>query len=328
MDSSSTSNQTSSPLRGKFNEYLSRIQFSEDNQEAYHALNYALSTKGKKIRPMLLLQTNHLFGGDLEKALPVALAVELFHRFTLVHDDIMDKSPIRRGIPAVHKKFGLGTAINTGDLLMILSYRYITLVNTSIFLHMLSLFNKTIVKIIEGQTLDLEFEKMKEVGMDEYLNMIELKTAIFFAFCAKAGALLAGASSEDQETIYDFGKNIGLCFQIQDDWLDAYGKNKTGKIRGGDIIQNKMTYLNIKAWQLSDRNQRKELIRVRKLHDPQEKVQNTLKIYHDLKIEQNAKMIMNRYYEKALEKLESIHFESETKQELTMLIQEIYERDY
>jgi geranylgeranyl diphosphate synthase type II len=304
------------------------LQFNSNHDEVYYALHYVFSMKGKKIRPILLLHANQLFDGTIEEALPAALAIELFHNFTLVHDDIMDEAPIRRGMPTVHVKYGMGTAINTGDLLMIVAYKYLTQISSEYLREAIRMFNAASTKIMEGQCLDLDFENREIVSSREYLQMIELKTSLLIALCMKLGALLAGASPDDQELMYRLGKNIGLCYQLKDDWLDVYGGAGTGKKIGGDIIQNKKTYLYIKAWELADNEGKEKMVELRTLKNGQEKIKETIQIYDLLDIGTHTKNVIDKYYLAAIEYLDALMVEEEKKQPMYDLINRIHLREF
>jgi geranylgeranyl diphosphate synthase type II len=311
-----------------YRESTKDLHFGSNHDGVYSSLYYVLSMRSKKVRPLLLLHANQLFDGTLDEALPAALAVELFHNFTLVHDDIMDKAPLRRGIPTVHVKYGLGTAINTGDLLMIMAYTHLTKISSVYLSEVFALYNHTSTKIMEGQSLDLKFEEYDTVSIEEYLKMIELKTSVLIAFSLKLGALLAGASANDQHLISELGRNIGLCFQLRDDWLDVYGDTKTGKKIGGDIVANKKTFLYIKAWQLTDDQQRQELIRLKELENEQIKIEETIQIYNDLQIGELTEKLIDNYYTAAIECLNALSVSNKKKQPLNELIQGIYLREF
>ena len=316
----------------KLSQYYTRvtrnIQFNGSNDEVYYALRYVFSMKGKKLRPILLLHANQLFDGSMDEALPAALAMELFHNFTLVHDDIMDQATIRRGLPAVHIKYGLGTAINTGDLLMIVAYKYMTQVRNEYFRETLSMYNHISTRIMEGQYLDLDYENHEMISCEAYLNMIELKTSLLIAFCLKLGALLGGASPEDQELMFKLGINIGLSFQLKDDWLDVYGDERVGKIKGGDIIQNKKTYLYIKAWELADQEQKEKLKELRSVEDHQQRVKETIEIYDTLDIGSTTERLIAEYYSAGIECLNALNITERKKKPMFDLIQQIHNRDY
>ena len=218
----------------------------------YEPINYSLSNGGKRIRPLLTLLACNLFSEKIDQAIDAALAIEIFHNFTLLHDDIMDKADIRRGKPTVHKKWNENTAILSGDAMFIKSYDFLLETKTEKFKEILQVFNNTALEVCEGQQYDMEFENRNDVSENEYLRMIELKTSVLLAAALKIGAIIGGAENADADLLYDFGRNIGLAFQLQDDMLDVYGsKNTFGKEIGGDIVANKKTFLLIKAKQLS-----------------------------------------------------------------------------
>jgi len=304
------------------------IEFNGNNDDVYYALHYVFSMKGKKLRPILLLHANQLFDGRLEDALPAALAMELFHNFTLVHDDIMDKASIRRGMPTVHVKYGMGTAINTGDLLMIVAYKYLSQVRNEYFRETYIMYNHVSTRIMEGQCLDLDYENRDIISSEAYLNMIELKTSLLIALCMKLGALLAGTSAQDQEMMFQLGKNIGISFQLKDDWLDVYGDKRTGKKIGGDIIQNKKTFLYIKAWELAGQKQKRILKELRSIEDPKRKIKDTFKIYNELDIGTLTERLIGRYYTAGMECLNVLDIEEGKKRPMYDLIQRIHNREY
>ena len=237
--------------RSKFLSYLENFQSPNNPKNLYEPVSYILSLKGKRIRPILTLLTCDIFNDSYEDALDAALAVEVFHNFSLVHDDIMDEAPLRRGNQTVHKKWDLSTAILSGDVMLILAYQLFENYPANTFVSLANLFSKTAIEVCEGQQMDIDFSKEVNVSADEYLKMIQFKTAVLIGASMKMGAIVAGASEKDQNNIYEFGKNLGLAFQIQDDFLDTYGEEeKFGKKIGGDILENKKTLLFIRAKQL------------------------------------------------------------------------------
>ena len=243
-----------SQLQELFQKYISDNQFSDTPTELYDPVNYILSLGGKRLRPILLLMAYNLFKTDVEKALPAAFSVEVFHNFSLMHDDIMDKAPLRRGKPAVHIKYNESTGILSGDVMLIYAFKYLMkLEDQNSLLEIIKLFNQIAIDVCEGQQFDMNFENRTEVTIDEYINMIGLKTAALLAGAMKMGALIAGASDKDAQLLYDFGKNVGIAFQLQDDILDTFGDpEKFGKKVGGDIAQNKKTYLALRAMELAN----------------------------------------------------------------------------
>lgn len=250
----------------QYQEYVSEYLESEckrkEPRNLYEPIHYILGLGGKRIRPVLTLMTAEIFETDYKKALPAALAVEVFHNFSLVHDDIMDDAPLRRGQTTVHEKWDLNTGILSGDAMLILAYQYFENYQPKIFRKLAKLFSKTALQVCEGQQWDVDFETRDDVTFPEYLKMIEYKTAVLVAAAMKMGAIIAQSSKENAKLIYDFGLNLGLAFQLQDDYLDAFGDPETfGKQVGGDIIENKKTYLYLKAMEFSTPQQASELKR-------------------------------------------------------------------
>ena len=285
----------------------------------YEPVRYLLSLGGKRMRPALLLMACDLFGGDAEAALSPALAIEVFHNFTLVHDDIMDQAPLRRGKATVHERWGQNAGILSGDVMLVLAYQLMMRVEDGILREVLDIFSKTAVGVCEGQQLDMDFEKREEVTIEEYLEMIRLKTSVLLGGALKIGALIGGAGMQDAELLYSFGEHLGIAFQLQDDILDVYGDpDKFGKQVGGDIISNKKTYLLIKALELADEKQAKELcdwIAIQQF-DPSEKVRAVTKIYDDLQVRRHAETEMEAHADKAFEALDRISLPDVQKQYL------------
>ena len=235
-------------LQNSFETYFNHRHFPISPATLYNPLEEFLSNSGKRIRPVLCLMGNELFGEISDDAYHLAAAVELFHNFSLVHDDIMDKAPLRRGKPTVHSAHGESTALLGGDVMMVVAYDYINKVNAKYIKDVIRLFNQTAKEVCEGQQLDMDFEKLDLVSMDDYLHMISQKTSVLLAASLQLGAIVGGASDNNQQHIYSFGKNLGIAFQIQDDYLDAFGDpEKFGKQVGGDIKSNKKTFLMIHA---------------------------------------------------------------------------------
>src|SRR6185295_6341029 len=227
-----------------FSTYFGKQHFPKQPETLYGAANYMLEDGGKRIRPVLCLLGNELFGTIKDDSWKIATALELFHNFTLIHDDIMDKAPLRRGKATVHAKYSESTALLAGDVMLVKAYEYLNETDPAYSRTLIRLLNKTGREVCEGQQLDMDFEKSKLISLDQYLKMIELKTAVLLAGCLQMGAVVAGAGEDDQQHIYDFGINLGLAFQVQDDWLDSFENPSTfGKLRGGDILANKKTFL-------------------------------------------------------------------------------------
>ena len=248
-------------------EYLKSQYESKEPKNLYEPIHYILDLGGKRIRPVLTLMAAEIFDADYKKALPAALAVEVFHNFSLVHDDIMDDAPLRRGKETVHEKWDLNTGILSGDAMLILAYQYFEQYEPIVFKDLAKLFSKTALEVCEGQQWDVDFEKRNDVTIPEYLKMIQYKTAVLVAAAMKMGAIIAETTVENADLIYDFGLNLGLAFQLQDDYLDAFGNPETfGKQVGGDIIENKKTYLYLKAMAFSSEKEATELKRLFSIH--------------------------------------------------------------
>lgn len=241
-------------------DYLQSQYETKEPRNLYEPIHYILDLGGKRMRPVLTLMSAEIFGADYKNALPAALAVEVFHNFSLVHDDIMDDAPLRRGNETVHEKWNINTGILSGDAMLILAYQYFEQYEPLIFRDLAKLFSKTALEVCEGQQWDVDFEERTDVTLEEYLKMIQYKTAVLVAAAMKMGAIIAETSTENANLIYDFGLNLGLAFQLQDDYLDAFGNPETfGKQVGGDIIENKKTYLYLKAVAFSAEKEAQEL---------------------------------------------------------------------
>jgi len=244
-------------------EFLNAQQQEREPKNLYEPIQYILGLGGKKMRPVLTLMSAEIFDADYVKALPAALAVEVFHNFSLVHDDIMDDAPLRRGNITVHEKWNINTGILSGDAMLILAYQYFEQYEPFIFRELAKLFSKTALEVCEGQQWDVDFETRSDVTIPEYLKMIEYKTAVLVAAAMKMGAIVAETSAENGDLIYDFGLNLGLAFQLQDDYLDAFGNPATfGKQIGGDIIENKKTYLYLKAIEFASAEEKAKLLQL------------------------------------------------------------------
>jgi geranylgeranyl diphosphate synthase type II len=310
-----------------FEERFNRRHFPEQPQTLYNAAQYLLSLGGKRIRPILCLMGNELFDEISEDAYHVATAIELFHNFTLIHDDIMDKAPLRRGMETVHKKFGDSTALLAGDVMLVVGYENLNNVHVNFLPGVLSLFNKTAKEVCEGQQLDIDFETMPKVGMEDYLKMITLKTSVALAASLQLGAILGNASLGNQQHLYEFGKNLGIAFQVQDDYLDAFGDpQKFGKKQGGDITSNKKTFLLIQALKTASAKDQEELKRLMK-SDEDDKIDRVLDIYKSSGVDEWAKELKQKYYAKALDHLEEVAVLSVRKKGLKELAAYLMNRD-
>ena len=294
----------------------------------YDPAEYFLGLGGKRIRPVLCLMGNELFGPIEEDAWEMATALELFHNFTLIHDDIMDKAPLRRGQPTVHAKYGGSTAILSGDVMMVVSYEYIGKVRSPHIRRLLQLYNQTAMKVCEGQQLDMDFESRDQVSMTEYLQMIELKTSVLLAGCLQIGALLGGAGLGNQDIIYDFGRNLGLAFQVQDDYLDCYGDaSKFGKQVGGDILSDKKTFLLIKTLEVASAAQRRE-IEALKTAPPAEKVAGMLGIFKACGVDSWALELKQQYHAAAIKRLDDIAVTAVRKGPLQHVVELLLQREH
>jgi geranylgeranyl diphosphate synthase type II len=312
-----------------FEEKLREERFDGNPHQLYDPIQYMLDLGGKRLRPVLTLMGYGLFGDDLEKALPQAIAIELFHNFTLIHDDIMDNAPVRRGKTTVYKKWDSNTAILSGDTLFALAYQYAQKADSDILGEVLSVFSRTAIEVCEGQQMDLEFEKKNDVSVEEYIEMIRLKTGVLFAASLKIGSLIARASKEDSETLYKFGEVIGLGFQLQDDYLDTFGDEKIfGKKTGGDIVTNKKTFLYLKALEKADDTTRKQLIDLySKTGDDEEKIGTVKNIFRELKVDNDNIELINQYFNESISFLDKLNASDEKKQELRKVAENMIKRE-
>lgn len=296
--------------------------------ELYDSIKYTMELGGKRTRPVMVLAGCDLFKGDIEKALPAAVAVELLHNFTLVHDDIMDNAPLRRNKPTVYQRWNANTAILCGDALMIQAFGEINKSEEKQLPYLLQEFCAAALKVCEGQQLDMQFEQQENVSIADYLKMIELKTAVLLAASLKLGAITAGAPEEDAGHLYQFGRNIGIAFQLHDDILDVFGNpEKFGKQTGGDIISNKKTFLLLKAFEMADEKKKKELLGLLHEKDHREKVAGVKKIYHELDIKSLAEEEKKKFYEKAVLNLNAITAPEDKKSQLLAFADGLIKRE-
>lgn len=294
----------------------------------YDPGEYFLALGGKRIRPIMCLMGNELFDTIHPDAYQVADAIELFHNFTLIHDDIMDAAPLRRGMETVHKKFGDSTALLTGDVMMIQAYEYLNKIQINNIHSILQLFNRTAKEVCEGQQLDMDFEKQEHVSLDDYLYMISLKTSVLLAASLEMGAILGGAGGGNRKHLYDFGKNLGIAFQIQDDYLDAFGDpEKFGKDVGGDIRQNKKTFLLLYALEVANPEQKNKLLQLMK-ENPVNKVSEILAIFKACKVDAWANSLKEKFLQTAMQHLEDIAVVSSRKKPLAELADFLIQREY
>lgn len=296
---------------------LQKIGFPNSPERLYEPLRYFLQIGGKRIRPMLTLLSAELFGSTSEKALPQALCIEVFHNFTLIHDDIMDEAPLRRNMQTVHEKWNRDVAILSGDVLMIKAYQLLGQIDPKLLPPAFELFNKTAIEVCEGQQLDMDFEERSDVSIDEYIEMIRLKTSVLLGCALEIGAIVAEASEDDRQSIYDFGQHIGIAFQIQDDILDLYADpDKFGKQVGGDVIANKKTMLHLTAVKNASSEQLEVMKQLQNEHNLTMKVDRTRRLFDQLEARSICEARMQEHYEIAMKSLAKINVDDAKKQSL------------
>ncbi len=313
----------------QISEYINSISFNNEPQELYTPISYILSLGGKQIRPVLTLMAADIFGSDPLKAIHAATAIELFHNFSLMHDDIMDQAELRRGRDTVHKKWDTNTAILSGDAMLILAYQYFENYEPLVFRDLAKLFSKTALEVCEGQQWDIEFETSNEVEIPQYIQMIKFKTAVLVAAALKMGAIVAGASQQNALDIYDFGLNLGLAFQLQDDFLDTFGDQAVfGKVIGGDILENKKTFLYLKALQNANELQRAELEDLfnNKSLQGQAKIDRVKELYEQTSTKEDSLELIKDYTQKALAILDKMDLPKDKKQQLLVFSEELMDR--
>ena len=298
--------------------YAKEHPFQQEPTELYEPINYILNVGGKRLRPALVLMSCNLFCDDIEKALAPAHAIEIFHNFTLVHDDIMDEAPLRRGQPTIHTKYDTNIAILSGDVMLVYAYEYLLQVPGNVIAKVIKAFNRFAIAVCEGQQFDVNFETRNDVSIAEYIRMIELKTAALIAGALEIGAYVGGATDEDAFHIAEFGRNVGIAFQLQDDILDTFGDpEKFGKKVGGDIAQNKKTYLVLKCLQLADEVTALKLgeLLSSKPENEKLKIKTVTEIFNNLNVRKYATAEKAKYLDKAYHHLNSIKI-SEVKKEV------------
>lgn len=308
---------------------LKNENLSKEPVNLYEPIEYILSLGGKRLRPVLVLIAADMFACDVEKAMPQAMSVELFHNFTLLHDDIMDDAPLRRGMSTVHEKWNTNIGILSGDALFVKAYQSLVKADINHLPALLDLFNQTAIEVCEGQQYDMDFETQDDVSMDAYLEMIKYKTAVLLACSLKMGAIVANASADDQKHLYDFGIHIGVAFQLMDDLLDVYGDQKEfGKQAAGDILCNKKTCLYIRTYELADSNQQEVLDHyfAHQNFDPQEKIANVKSIYEQLGVESYCRDMMGENYALAMNSMSKISVSHDRKAVLLDLVQKLMVR--
>ena len=301
-----------------FKSHLNSFLKDREPENLYNPIQYILKLGGKRLRPVLTLMSTEIFETDFSEALNAALSIEVFHNFSLIHDDIMDDAPLRRGQETVHEKWDLNTGILSGDAMLIMAYRLFENYNPETFQALAKLFSKTALEVCEGQQYDIDFETRDNVTISEYLKMIEYKTAVLVGAAMKMGAIVAQANETDQNNIYEFGKNLGIAFQLQDDYLDAFGNPETfGKQVGGDIIENKKTILYLKALELASVEDKRQLEHLYSLNptDQTQKIETIKSIFESTGANKATKKEISRYTDKALDVLKALNI-SEPKKSL------------
>lgn len=307
---------TATEIQEKVNAYIASLPYERKPKSLYDPIEYVLAAGGKRIRPSFVLMAYNLFHDDVDRILPVATALETYHNYTLLHDDLMDKADMRRGRPTVHKKWDDNTAILSGDTMLVLAYEHLAKCDTKYLKPALDLFTETALEVSEGQQFDMEFETRNDVAEEEYIKMIRLKTSVLLACALKMGAVVAGASDADANALYAFGEKVGLAFQLQDDLLDVYGDPKVfGKAIGGDITSNKKTFMLINAFNRADAETRAELERwtTATEFDPAEKIAAVTEIYNRLGIDKLAEQRIKEYFEQSRQHLDELSVSDDRK---------------
>ncbi len=312
------------------NKAIADTKYTEQPAELYEPISYLMQLGGKRMRPVLVLIATEMFDGNVLKALDAAIGIELFHNFTLMHDDIMDKAPLRRGKPTVHAKWNESAAILSGDVMFVEAYKLMIKVDDSILREVLAIFSDTASGVCQGQQADMNFEKRDDVSLPEYLEMIRQKTAVLLAGSMQIGALIGGAVPDQANLLYEFGQNLGLAFQLQDDILDVYGNpEKFGKQVGGDILSNKKTFMLIKAKQLATGDTESELDKwLNRSDDPFAKIETITSIYNLLEVRKLAEIEMEEYVNKALRALDLIAVDRSKKELLRGFAEQLLIREY
>ena len=296
--------------------HFEALNLTKEPNNLYEPIRYILSLGGKRLRPVLTLMATEVFDVDCEKAIPAATAVEVFHNFSLIHDDIMDDAPLRRGNETVHEKWDLNTGILSGDAMLILAYQFFENYEPVVFRDLAKLFSKTALEVCEGQQYDVDFETRDDVTIPEYLKMIEYKTAVLVGAAMKMGAIVAETSTENANAIYDFGLNLGIAFQLQDDYLDAFGDPETfGKQVGGDIIENKKTYLYLKALAFSKSEEKEQLLHLFSIHptDNTDKIQSVKQIFIQTGADAATQQAIQDFTLKAFQTLDAMNISDDKK---------------
>lgn len=310
--------------------HFKSLILKNEPKNLYEPIRYILSLGGKRLRPVLTLMATEVFDVNCKKALDAATAVEVFHNFSLIHDDIMDDAPLRRGNETVHEKWNINTGILSGDAMLILAYQYFEGYEPAVFRELAQLFSKTALEVCEGQQYDVDFETRDDVTIAEYLKMIEYKTAVLVAAALKMGAIVAGTSYENANSIYDFGLNLGIAFQLQDDYLDAFGNPETfGKQVGGDIIENKKTYLYLKAMEFASSSEKEQLLHLFSIqpNDNSDKIDSVKQIFNQTGASAATQKAIETFTLKALETLNKMNISTEKKEILKTFAENLMNRN-
>lgn len=321
---------TADEILSSINDYLANMPYSRKPDSLYEPIKYVLSMGGKRIRPTLMMLAYNLYRDDPKSILPTACALETYHNYTLLHDDLMDNADMRRGHATVHRKWDANTAILSGDTMLVLAYQRLAQCSDEKLRPLLDLFTETALEIGEGQQYDMDFETRNNVTEQEYIEMIRLKTSVLLACALKIGAILADAPQPDADALYSFGERVGLAFQLQDDWLDVYGDPEVfGKNTGGDIVSNKKTYMLIQAFNHADDTTRGELLSWVNAKDfnRQEKIDAVTAIYNKLGIDKMALERINFYFDEALKFLDKVSVPQARKSELKSYTYKLMKRD-
>ena len=321
---------TTNELTEKINRHITGLAFTRQPEELYAPVSYVLSLGGKRIRPVLMLMAYNLYREDVESIYPQATGIEVYHNYTLLHDDLMDKADRRRGKPTVHKVWDENTAVLSGDAMLVLAYQFMAQCPTEHLKEVMDLFSLTALEICEGQQLDMNFETRKDVTEAEYIEMIRLKTSVLLACSLKMGAVLAGACAEDANRLYDFGIYLGLAFQLKDDLLDVYGNPAVfGKNIGGDILCNKKTYLLIKAFEQANPRQLQALNTWvdAESYIPQEKIAAVTTLYNEIGVKAQCEALMADYTNRARLALHEVNVPDERRQALEVLMEKLMYRE-
>lgn len=307
-----------SRYKDEISSYIDHLQLNKNPKELYEPVEYILKLGGKRLRPVLTLFSAEVFGSTSQEALNAAIAIEMFHNFSLIHDDIMDDAPLRRGMQTVHEKWNINTGILSGDAMLILAYQYFENYPPHVFKELAKLFSKTALEVCEGQQWDINFETRDDVTIDEYIKMIEYKTAVLVGAAFEMGAIVAQTSDCNKKAIYDFGRYLGIAFQLQDDYLDAFGDADTfGKQIGGDILENKKTYLYLKSVQNANVEQKQALEKwFSSTDNSEEKIKSVKTLFEETGVVNDSVQLIEEYTNKALNILDELTINEDYKQEL------------